>query len=80
MKAGTYVLKVVAENTDGFRSDPPMLLHIIITPPIWLSWWFILLEILVSTAIVIMVYVYLLKSRTNRLLKQYISPTLFHPI
>jgi len=69
MKAGSYLLKVFAENTDGYQSDPPMLLHIIITPPIWLSWWFILLEILVSTAIVVMIYIYLLKSRTNRLLK-----------
>jgi len=69
MKAGSYLLKVVAENTDGYRSDPPMQLRIIITPPIWLSWWFIMLEILVSTAIVVMIYIYLLKSRTNRLLK-----------
>jgi ligand-binding sensor domain-containing protein/signal transduction histidine kinase len=69
MKAGTYQLKVVAENADGFQSDPPLLLRIIITPPIWLSWWFILMEILVTTAIVVMIYIYLLKSRTNRLLK-----------
>jgi len=69
MKAGTYVLKVVAVNSDGFRSDPPMQLRIIITPPVWLSWWFILMEIIVSTAIVVMIYIYLLKSRTNRLLK-----------
>lgn len=69
MKAGTYVLKVVAENTDGFRSNPPLLLRIVITPPIWLSWWFILLEVLLSTAIAVMVYIYLVKSRTNRLLK-----------
>ena len=69
MKAGSYLLKVVAENSDGYQSDPPMLLRIIITPPIWLSWWFILLEIVITTAIVVMVYIYLLKSRTNRLLK-----------
>ena len=69
MKAGSYLLKVVAENADGMRSDPPMLLRIIITPPFWLSWWFILLEVLLSTAIAVMIYVYLLKSRTNRLLK-----------
>jgi ligand-binding sensor domain-containing protein/signal transduction histidine kinase len=68
MKAGSYLLKVVAINTDGYSSDPPMLLRIIITPPIWLSWWFILLEVLVSTAIVVMIYIYLLKTRTNRLL------------
>jgi signal transduction histidine kinase/ligand-binding sensor domain-containing protein len=69
MKAGTYLLKVFAVNEDGYRSDPPMQLRIIITPPIWLSWWFILMEIGIATAIVVMVYVYLLKSRTNRLLK-----------
>jgi signal transduction histidine kinase/ligand-binding sensor domain-containing protein len=68
MKAGSYTLRVVAENTDGYKS-PPMLLRILITPPIWLSWWFILLEIVFSTAIVVMIYIYLLKSRTNRLLK-----------
>jgi len=69
MKAGSYVLKVVAENADGYKSDPPMQLNIIITPPFWLKWWFILIEILVSTAIAVMIYIYLLKSRTNRLLK-----------
>jgi ligand-binding sensor domain-containing protein/signal transduction histidine kinase len=69
MKAGSYLLKVVAENADGARSDPPMLLRITITPPFWLSWWFILLEVLFSTAIAVMIYIYLLKSRTNRLLK-----------
>jgi signal transduction histidine kinase/ligand-binding sensor domain-containing protein len=69
MKAGSYLFKVVAENTDGYRSDPPMQLRIIITPPFWLSWWFILLEVLLSTAIAVMIYVYLVKSRTNRLLK-----------
>ena len=68
MKAGEYTLKVVAENTDGYRSDPPLRLSIIITPPFWQSWWFILLEILVASAIVIMIYIYLVKSRTNRLL------------
>ena len=68
MKAGSYVLKVVAENVDGYRSDPPMQLRILITPPFWLSWWFILLEITLATAIAIMIYIYLVKIRTNRLL------------
>jgi signal transduction histidine kinase/ligand-binding sensor domain-containing protein len=68
MKAGSYLLKVVAENADGIRSEPPMQLRILITPPFWLSWWFILLEIMVATAIAIMIYIYLVKIRTNRLL------------
>ncbi|MCK4746831.1 MAG: hypothetical protein KAT15_07350, partial [Bacteroidales bacterium] len=69
MKAGSYLLKVVAENADGYKNDPPMQLSIIVTPPFWQSWWFILLEILVATAIAVMIYIYLVKSRTNRLLK-----------
>ena len=68
MKAGNYVLKVVAENADGFRSEPPMQLRIVVTPPFWLSWWFILMEVIVATAIAVMIYIYLVKLRTNRLL------------
>ena len=69
MKAGTYLFRVIAEDPDGFRSDPPLQLAITITPPFWLSWWFILLEIIVATAIAVMIYIYLVKSRTNKLLK-----------
>jgi len=69
LRAGTYILKVVAENTDGFRSDPPMELKIVITPPVWQLWWFILLEVLVASALTILIVIYLVKSRTNRLLK-----------
>ncbi len=69
MKAGTYTLKVVAENTDGFRSDPPMELSIVITPPWWLLWWAILIESLVVFAMAWLIITYLVKSRTNRLLK-----------
>ncbi|MCK5137269.1 MAG: ATP-binding protein [Bacteroidales bacterium] len=69
MKTGSYLLKVVAENTDGFRSDPPLQLRIVVTPPFWRSWWFILLEAMVASAIAVMIYIYLVKSRTNRLLK-----------
>ena len=46
-----------------------MQLEILITPPYWQKWWFILMEVLVAAAIAVMIYVYLLKSRTNRLLK-----------
>lgn len=69
MKAGSYVLKVRARNSDGYLSDPPLLLPVTITPPYWLSWWFILAEALVLTAIVIWIYNYLVKTRTNRLLR-----------
>ncbi len=69
LKAGSYVLKVVAENVDGYKSDPPLELRIVITPPIWQKWWFILLEFLVAIGLTILIVIYLVKSRTNRLLK-----------
>jgi signal transduction histidine kinase len=69
MKAGSYVLKVIAENEDGYRSDPPLRLMIEITPPFWRSWWFILIEVLLASAVAVMIYIYLLRTRTNRLLK-----------
>jgi signal transduction histidine kinase/ligand-binding sensor domain-containing protein len=68
MKPGAYTLKVVAENADDYRSDPPMQLRITIIPPFWQSWWFILLELIVTAFLAVMVYNYLVKSRTNRLL------------
>jgi len=69
MRAGTYLLKVVAENADGYRSNPPLQLRITIKPPYWMSWWFILLEVLAVSSIAVLIYTYLVKSRTNRLLK-----------
>ncbi len=69
LRADTYILRVVAENADGFRSDPPMELKIVITPPIWQMWWFILLEVLVASGLSVLIVIYLVKSRTNRLLK-----------
>ncbi|MEZ5072903.1 MAG: two-component regulator propeller domain-containing protein [Bacteroidales bacterium] len=68
LRAGSYTLHVVAENKDGVRSNAPLDLHIVVTPPFWLSWWFILLEVLLALAIAVMIYTYLLKTRTNRLL------------
>ncbi len=68
IRPGSYTLKVVAENPDGFRSIHPMQLNILITSPVWMSWWFILLEILFASAMAVMIYNYLVKSRTNKLL------------
>jgi ligand-binding sensor domain-containing protein/signal transduction histidine kinase len=68
MPSGSYTLKIRAENADGIRSDPPMQLGILITAPVWQAWWFILMEVLLAAAIIIMIYNYLVKIRTNRLL------------
>lgn len=37
---GTYTFKVYACNSDGYWSERPATLTIIITPPFWATWWF----------------------------------------
>ncbi|MCU0288804.1 MAG: ATP-binding protein [Acidobacteria bacterium] len=43
--AGNYVFKVKASNNDGIWNDEGASVVIHIAPPLWLSWWFILLSL-----------------------------------
>jgi len=69
LKPGNYVFQLKAQNPDGIWSPKTRELSIIINPPFWMEWWFILLEILLLIAIIIFNYRYLLKIRTNKLLR-----------
>jgi ligand-binding sensor domain-containing protein/signal transduction histidine kinase len=68
MKPGVYIFEVDASNTDGFLTNNPARLKIIITPPFWLRYWFIILEILAAIGITIFIYRFLLHQRTNTIL------------
>jgi signal transduction histidine kinase len=68
MEPGTYVFKVNAINTDGIASLNPAELIISINPPFWKTWWFILVELTAVVALIVFVYIYLLNTRTNKLL------------
>jgi ligand-binding sensor domain-containing protein/signal transduction histidine kinase len=68
MKPGTYVFRADATNKDGFSSPDPAGLIITIKPPFWNTWWFIMMEVAAIIALVIFIYIYLLKARTNKLL------------
>jgi signal transduction histidine kinase/ligand-binding sensor domain-containing protein len=70
MRDGTYTFKVKARNPDGIWSDSVAALSITITSPFWKSWWFILLEVILAAALAVFIYYYLVKVRTNRILKQ----------
>jgi signal transduction histidine kinase/streptogramin lyase len=70
MKPGTYVFKANVTNKYGFDSPNPAELTITINPPFWSTWWFILIEITAVIALIVFIYVYLLKTRTNRLLTE----------
>ena len=70
MKPGTYIFKVGAINKSGVSSESLAQLKIIINPPFWLTWWFVLLEIIAVVVLAVFIYVYLLKAKTNRILKR----------
>jgi len=44
--AGTYTFMVRGTNSDGVWSDRTASMRIVITPPFWKTWWFILLLVL----------------------------------
>jgi signal transduction histidine kinase len=68
LKPGTYVFRANATNKDGFLSPAPAALTITIKPPFWNTWWFIMMEAAAVIALVVFIYIYLLKARTNKLL------------
>ncbi len=68
MKPGTYVFTADATNKDGFSSPDPAGLIITINPPLWNTWWFNVLETAAIIVLIIFIYRYLLKAKTNKLL------------
>ncbi|MCW3090565.1 MAG: response regulator receiver protein [Ferruginibacter sp.] len=46
LNPGTYRFKVKASNNDGVWNETGTTVKIIITPPFWLTWWFILIAAL----------------------------------
>jgi len=68
MAPGNYTFKVRAENQSGEVSPNIAELKIAIAPPYWKTWWFYLIELLLALTIIAFVYIYLLKTRTNKLL------------
>jgi signal transduction histidine kinase/CheY-like chemotaxis protein/ligand-binding sensor domain-containing protein len=40
LNPGEYTFKVKATNNDGYHSENPATLRIIIIPPFWMTWWF----------------------------------------
>lgn len=69
LKPGHYVFRVKSKNSDDKESPSQVALMVDIAPPFWETWWFILFEIVVVAGFAVFVYVYLLKIKTNKLLK-----------
>lgn len=62
---GSYTFKVMCRNADGVDSPTITTLKIQVMPPFYLSWWFILLLVLVLAGIIYLVH----RFRLNRLLE-----------
>lgn len=70
MKPGSYIFEVDARNSDGNLTSSPAQLKIVITPPFWLTYWFMLILAIILLLIIVFIYRYLLNQRTNALLKE----------
>ncbi|MFK8037552.1 MAG: adenylate/guanylate cyclase domain-containing protein [Crocinitomicaceae bacterium] len=51
-----YTFIVYSKNPDGIWSDSPARVKIKITPPFWLTWWFIILCIIMFIVVVFYIY------------------------
>ena len=66
LDAGTYTLKIQGLNNEGNWSAKISTLQLIIKPPFWKTWWFILLVAVALVSIVITLY----RFRINAIKKQ----------
>jgi signal transduction histidine kinase/ligand-binding sensor domain-containing protein/CheY-like chemotaxis protein len=63
LEPGTYIFKVKGCNSDGVWNETPRELTIVILPPVWETWWFRSIMVLIFVFIV----VYLIYYRTRSL-------------
>jgi len=52
---GKYVFNLIAVNKDGLSEEKPVSFSLIITPPVWRKWWFILLSVSIVIGIVLLI-------------------------
>lgn len=49
---GDYIFKFTACNSEGIWNENPRILHLIISPPFWKTWWFITLCIVATMTLI----------------------------
>ncbi|TAL58961.1 MAG: hypothetical protein EPN88_17870 [Bacteroidetes bacterium] len=55
LRDGKYKFNLISLNQDGLSRETPVTFNIIITPPIWRKWWFILTVLVLVTSIVFLI-------------------------
>lgn len=55
LRDGKYEFNLISVNEDGLSQDIPLKFEINIRPPVWRTWWFITLMIILASGIVVIV-------------------------
>lgn len=66
LPGGEYILEVKASNSDGAWNTAPRTLKIIVSPPFWTTWWFILATIGAGVIVVLGMIQFLLNRQKLR--------------
>jgi ligand-binding sensor domain-containing protein/serine phosphatase RsbU (regulator of sigma subunit) len=66
LPAGKYTFNVIACNSQGIWNSNPVTYSFIIKPPFYLSWWFIL----ISVILIVVIFVMYIKIREQQLVKE----------
>lgn len=56
LSPGNYTFEVYACNSDGVWTEQPAILNIIISPPFWATWWFIMVLVLIGALIAFAIF------------------------
>ena len=64
---GEYVFKVMVANSDGIWSDEVAKVRVIVEPPFWRTWWFILIVYILLPLLLVYVFV---RYRINQVKRQ----------
>lgn len=62
LNPGDYTFRVKAANNDGVWNEHGVSIHLVITPPFWLTWWFKLLVALVVILMLYLIYSYRIRN------------------
>lgn len=66
LNPGKYILRIIASNNDGIWNKQGTFITIIITPPYWMTWWFVSLLIVTVISIIFGIF----RIRINSLKKE----------
>ncbi|MFK7970146.1 MAG: two-component regulator propeller domain-containing protein [Bacteroidia bacterium] len=70
LPGGTYTLEVKAANRDGVWSKSPNTLTVIVTPPFWETWWFVLICMLVGVCLILGIMKFILNRQNIKFRQQ----------